>query len=264
MNMNNLTLALWITDLINVQHWLASPVLLLVAAFTIWMLIDAIRRQEWFWVVFIILFPLLNAVLYYLLVYRSAPPLDGVSIELPGLKDRERIAELEDQIQILDKAHLHAELGGIHASHGKFDIAETCYRNAIERDPEDIDILASYGLCLLRMGRPQEALPLLEKVCAQNPRHDYGQSLMALAETYSSVGLKDRAVQSWHLVLENHSYARARVALAELHLEANEKEKAAAQLRQVVADDAHSPDFQRKQERFWINRARRLLSAIQT
>jgi hypothetical protein len=255
-------LALWITDLINFQHWLTSPLLLVLAGFTIWMLIDAIRRQEWFWVIFIIIFPLLNSVLYFLLVYRTAPSLAGGVFEMPNSTDRHRIAELEEQIEHLDKAHHHAELGDIFFRQDKLNLAENCYRNAIERDPHDPDIQASLGKCLLRLGRSEEALPLLEKVCAENPTHDYGQTLMALAETYSFLGQKDRALQSWKQVLENHSYARARVELAELYLAAGEKKQAVANLRQVIADEAHVPDFQRKQERFWIKRAQRLLSMV--
>jgi hypothetical protein len=260
MLMSDGILALWFAELNNLQNWLASPVILVMAAFTIWMLVDAIRRQEWFWVIFIILFPLLNSVLYYLLVYRSAPSLGVPAFELPTSVDRDRIKELEDLIAHMDKAHHHAELGGIYFRQGKHDLAENHYRNAHERDPSDPDIQARFGQCLLRLGRATEALPLLEKVCARDAKHEYGQTLMDLAETYSLLGMKDRAIQSWKQVLENHSYARARVELAELYLASGEKEQAFAALQQVLADDAHSPEFQRKQERFWIKRAQRLLS----
>ena len=54
--------------------------------------------------------------------------------------------------------------------------------------PSDIDIRAHLGQCLLRLKRPAEARPLLEGVCAENPKHDYGYSLMALAETLAALG----------------------------------------------------------------------------
>src|SRR6516225_7836024 len=96
-------LAFWITDLLNPQSWFASPFALILLAFQAWMLIDAIRREEWAWVVFIILFPVINAVLYYMLVYRTASPLGAHRFELPGAVDRRRIKELEGQIHHLDK-----------------------------------------------------------------------------------------------------------------------------------------------------------------
>jgi len=48
-----------------------SVIWLLLAAFQIWMFIDAIRRGEWIWAIFIWLFPAINALLYYLFVYRG-------------------------------------------------------------------------------------------------------------------------------------------------------------------------------------------------
>src|SRR6185503_15514549 len=38
-------------------YWLHSPVTWVIGVFQIWMLIDAIRRQEWVWAMFIFFFP---------------------------------------------------------------------------------------------------------------------------------------------------------------------------------------------------------------
>ena len=201
---------------------------------------------------------MLNAVLYFFLVYRAAPSATQ-GFQLPGAHDRRRIKELEAQIHHLDKAHHHFQLGDIFFQQGKLAKAEACYRAALEREPDDIDTRAHLGQCLLRLKRPQEARPLLEKVCAENPKHDYGHSLMALAETLSAIGEKDAAIGVWQHVLEHHSYARARVQLAELFLSGNKSDLARAELKEVLADDAHAPAFQRKQERVWVKRAKALL-----
>ena len=100
---------------------------------------------------------------------------------------------------------------------------------------------------------------MLEKVCAENPKHDYGHSLMALAETLSALGERDASIGVWLHVLEQHSYARARVQLAELYLSGNQPDQARTELKEVLADDAHAPAFQRKQERVWVKRAKVLL-----
>lgn len=247
-----------LTDLVRY----GSPLWLLFAAFAIWMLIDAIRRREWFWAVFIFIFPLLNAVLYFFLVYRTSagPPLRG--FELPGAQNRRRIKELQDQIHHLDKAHHHTQLGDIYFQQGKLQKAETCYRAALERDPEDTDTLAHYGQCLLRQSRTAEALQFLERVCASQPDHDYGHSMMALAETYAALDRTEEAIRAWQSVLQNHTYARARIQLAELYLKTGQLEAARAGLAEVVSDDVHAPAFQRKRDRPWVTRARKLLSQL--
>jgi hypothetical protein len=47
--------------------------------------------------------------------------------------------------------------------------------------------------------------------------------------------------------------------LAELHLAKGETQQANALLREVLDDEPHAPTFQRKRDRVWVRRARRLL-----
>lgn len=240
---------------------LRSALLLLLSVFQIWMLIHAIRAKEWFWAIFILFFPVFGCLWYFLQVYRASPgTMQG--FELPGAHHRKRIKELQTQIHHLDKAHHHSELGDIYLNQGKLLLAEGCYRTALERDPQDIDTRAHLGQCLLRQKKPAEARPWLEGVCAENPKHDYGHSLMALAETYSALGEIDKAIAIGRQVTENHTYARARVQLAELYLAKKEVAAARALLTEVVTDAAHGPAFDRQRERVWVRRARKLLGQL--
>ena len=236
-----------------------TPLLLLYAGFVIWMLIDAIRREEWLWVVFMVLFPPLNAPLYFFLVYRNARSQGGGRFEFPGSRNKKRIKELEIQIRLLDKAHHYLELGNIYYEQGTLDQAHACYQSALERDPSDIDIQSRLGQCLLKMKKPGVARAFLESVCKENSKHDYGQSLMGLAEAY--IGLNDHAagISALQRVLQDHSYARARVQLAELYFAKEDKEAGLAELKEVLNDDANAPAFQRKRDRDWVRRAKQLL-----
>src|SRR5262249_10340584 len=117
--------------------------------------------------------------------------------------------------------------------------------------------------CLLRQNKASDALPLLEGVVAENPKHEYGYSMMALAEVLAAVGQTDRAISVWERVIDQHSYARARVQLAELYLSTNQRAHVRAQVEEMLADDAHTAAFQRKRDRVWVRRARRLLRHLQ-
>jgi len=251
-------LASLLPPLLNFGNWAGSPWLLVVWLFQIWMLIDAVRRREWLWALFIFVGFFLAALFYYFMVYRAAPSATR-GFELPGAHDRRRIKELQAQIYHLDKAHHHSQLGDIYFQQGKLDQAETCYRAALERDPQDIDTRAHLGQCLLRSKKAAEARPLLEGVVAENPKHDYGYSLMALAETLSALGDSERALAIWKQVTESHSYPRAKVQLAELYVARNQPDLARAELNEVLADDLHAPTFQRKRDRVWVRRAKGLL-----
>lgn len=241
------------------EFWFASPLGFAFGVFAIWMFVDAVRRDEWLWAMFIFLFPPINAPLYFFLIYRNAPSVATLGFEMPGARDRRRIKELEARIHHLDKAHHHLELGDIYFQQGKLPKALTSYQSALERDPNDIDTRSHLGQCLLRLNRSQEAREMLAKVCAENPNHDYGYSMMALAEAQVALQETDAAIATLRRVLESHSYARARVQLAALYFEKGESDLARAELKEVLADDAAAPDFQRRRERVWIRRAKRLL-----
>ena len=250
-----------ITNLVSFDYWLSNPWMGLVSLFQLWMLIDAIRRREWIWAFFIFVGWGISALFYYLIVFRAAPSATR-GFELPGAFDRRRIKQLEAQIHYLDKAHHHSQLGDLFFQQGKLEKAEACYRAALERDPQDIDTRAHLGQCLLRAKRPAEARPLLEGAVKENPKHEYGYSQMALAETLMALGETDAALALWKQVTECHSYPRAKVQLAELYLARNQADLARPELQEVLADDAHGPTYQRKRDRVWVRRARSLMRKV--
>jgi Uncharacterized protein conserved in bacteria containing a divergent form of TPR repeats len=225
------------------------------------MMIDAVRKREWMWLGIMFMFPGLTAIWYFFYMYRGAPSATR-GFELPGAYDRKRIKQLEAQIHHLDKAHHHSQLGDLHFQRGKLDKAEASYRAAMERDPDDLDTRAHLGQCLLRQKKPAEARPLIEGVIIQNPKHEYGYTMMAYAETLMALGENDMAIEVWKRVLENNSYPRAKVQLAELYLAKNQPDLARAELSDVIYDDVHAPAFQRKRDRVWFQKAKKLMRRV--
>jgi hypothetical protein len=250
-----------LTNLENWHYLIASPAGLAMTVFQIWMLVHAIRNRDWIWAVFIFIGWGISALWYYYSVYRNSPTAMR-GFELPGAQSRKRIKELQAQIHHLDNAYHHFQLGDVYLRRGKFAEAEKCYRAALEREPKDIDARAHLGQCLLRQGRPAEARPLLEGVCQENLKHDFGHSLMAYAETLAAVGLTDDAVKVWLMVLENNSYPRAKVQLAELYAAKSQPDLARAQINDVVHEDLYAPAYQRKRDRVWVRRGKSLLNKL--
>lgn len=239
-------------NLFGLGNWISFPGVGIYGLFTIWMLVDAIRRKEYLWV-FLIMAGM--GFWYFFYIYRNSPSAMR-GFELPGAQSRKRIKELQAQIHHLDKAHHYFQLGDVYFQQGKLDKAEAAYRASLERDAQDIDARAHLGQCLLRQKKAAEARPLLEGVCAENPKHDYGYSMMALAEALSAVGEQNAALEKWQQVTANHSYPRAKVQLAELYIAKNQPDLARVELRDVLADDIHAPRYQRRRDRVWVRRAK--------
>ncbi len=222
------------------------------------MFIDAIRRKEYLWAVLIVAG---LGIWYFFYIYWGSPSATR-GFEFPGAHSRKRIKELQAQIHHLDNAVHYFQLGDIYFQRGKLTEAEAAYRASLERDPKDIDARAHLGQCLLREKKAAEARPLLEGVCAEDRKHDYGHSMMALAETLTALGEKSNALAIWQQVTANHSYPRAKVQLAELYVGNNQLDLARAELKDVLADDAHGPAYQRKRDRIWVRRAKSLARKI--
>ena len=251
--------------LTNVENWrflLTNPFWLVITAFQLWMLIHAVRNGEWIWAAFIFIGWGVTALLYFFLVYRASASSATRGFELPGAQSRKRIKELQAQIHHLDDAYHHFQLGDVYFQRGKLAEAEKCYRAALERDPKDIDARAHLGQCLVRLNRPAEARPFLESVMREKPDHDYGHTMMALAEALTALGETDNALQYWQHITQNHSYPRAKVQLAELYTARNQKDLARTQLKEVLSDDVHAPAFQRKRDRVWISKAKSLMRKL--
>jgi len=249
-----------LSPVFHVQSWFSLALMILVSLFNLWMIIDAIRRKEWMWVVILLIFPGLGTLWYFFYIYRNSAPTRG--FELPGAHDRRRIKELQAQIHHLDKAHHYSQLGDIYFQQGKLQKAEACYRAALERDSQDLDTRAHLGQCLVRLKRPAEARPFLEGVVTEKPEHDYGHTMMALAETVAALGETDNAILYWQHITQNHSYARAKVQLAELYLAKNQTDLARAAIQEVLGEDPHAPAFQRKRDRVWVWKAKALARKI--
>jgi len=241
------------------EYWLTNPVWLAMTVFQIWMLVHALRNREWLWAFFIFIGSGLGAFWYFYSVYRAS---GSSGFELPGAASRARVRELQAKIHHLDNAYHHFQLGDIYFQKGKFAEAETCYRAALEREPMDVDARAHLGQCLLRLKRPAEARPLLEGVMHDKPEHDYGHTMMALAETLTALGEKDNALLYWQHIVQNHSYPRAKVQLAELYVGMKQFDSARAELKDVLSDDPYAPSFQRKRDRVWVRRAKSLMKQI--
>ena len=239
---------------------LTNPVVLALTVFQILMLIHAVRNCTWIWALFIFIGWGFGALWYFFTEYQGGTTTTG--FELPGAAGRARIRELQAQIHHLDNAYHHFQLGDVYFRKGNFAEAEKCYRAALERDANDIDTRAHLGQCLLRLKRPAEARPLLDAVCRENYKHDFGHSLMAYAETLMALNETDAALNIWEHVVQNHSYPRAKVQLAELYLTKKQTDLARTQLKDILTDDLHAPTFQRRRDRVWVRRAKTLLANL--
>src|SRR5260221_13503810 len=100
-------LAFLFSNLLDPQYWVSYPWLAILSVFQLWMLIDAVRRREWVWALFITIGWGVSASVYYFMGYRAAPSATR-GFELPGAHWRRPIQPVQAQNHHPAHGHYHS------------------------------------------------------------------------------------------------------------------------------------------------------------
>jgi tetratricopeptide (TPR) repeat protein len=74
-----------------------------------------------------------------------------------------------------------AMLGALHVQERDFSSAAKDYARALNDEPNSALLLSWYGYCLLRLGRDDEAIPVLARALELNPRNSQAAALLESA-----------------------------------------------------------------------------------
>lgn len=123
--------------------------------------------------------PRLGALLFFALIAR-APAQNNAAVRPPSVDDvRSLMAQgkLDDARRELDAlAGMQPEAAGVERLRGmvayendRMADANACFARALAQDPSDLEAMQMRGVTLYRMGKPAEAIPVLEKAHAAGP-----------------------------------------------------------------------------------------------
>jgi hypothetical protein len=236
-----------------------SPLYLAQMALTLWMLIDANRRGVegwWFWV--ILVFQPFGAWAYFFL-YKVKDFTSG-SGWLSGLfQRRASVKELRHLVERSPTAANRLELGVRLVDEGAFDEAIPHLEAMLARESEHCRALFAMARAQRGLGRPDQAVPVLQKLVKHQPGWGDYSAWRMLVEVSQEAG--DRAATL------THSRELARIAptlqhrclLAERLLEAGETAAARQVLEQGLDDYQYLRGPSRSRERRWVGKAKQLL-----
>ena len=115
-----------------------------------------------------------------------------------------------------------------------FSDANAAFREALERDPDNIAVRLGWAQLFIEKYRPDEAATLLDEVLALNPSHPQALALKAAAEVELTYNL-DEARRLAELALETDpNRAEAREVLASLAIDGRDYEGAEEHLEAVL------------------------------
>jgi hypothetical protein len=240
------------------MHYLFSyPWLsLVVTAFTVWMLIDCYRRgaeQIWFWV--ILFCPVIGPIAYFFAV--KAGDFRGLDTGL-WFQRRASLDELwfhaEQTPSLANRLALAERL----MERGEYAEAAPFLEAALQTEPDHGKILYCLAVCHTKLGRPEQAIPLLERLTAREPRWSNYAAWPALIAARRATGDRKGALDNSRELVRLAPTLEHRCLLAEHLLDEGQTEEARVLLEQSLRDHDYAPGPVRRRNRRWASVARQL------
>lgn len=181
---------------------LPFPLLLVVLGFTISMAAHVVKAgQDTFWLWIVIMSPPLGGLAYLAIVvipglFRGTAARKGAQAARevldPHRDYREARAAVEDSPTVHNRMRLAAAAGEL----GRHDEAEALYREAAQGvHAEDPALRLGRAKALIELGRPAEALPLLEAI--ERDGESTSPVVLAFARAYEGLGRTEEADQAY-------------------------------------------------------------------
>jgi tetratricopeptide (TPR) repeat protein len=185
-----------------------------------------------------------EAVEEYQKALRIDPNMSEVHFELGrcygNLEFHDRAIRALDAARTLDSQLTVAaliQIANIYSAGGQSTLAEKMCHDALEIDPNNVDIMTLLGRLTWNEDNANEARTWFEKILTMKP--DHVESLLALAEIAMQAGRYDEAetylIRITTEIDPNH--VGAKLALAKVYRFSNRKDETIKTLRQILADN---------------------------
>lgn len=229
-------------------------------AFTIWMAVEAVRRgHAWPWLLIVLFFGPLGAAVYFFAVYLGEAFPRRVAARWAPRVDLDHLGA---QARRLDKSELWVDYARGLREKKRFAQAAEAARQAVERDPKNLQGRYELGRNLAACGRFEEAIAPLEAVVEEEPGLDSGEALYALAHAQRQSGQLAAALASTTRLAESSSRPRYLYGHAMLQLESGDQEGARGTLRTIVDDAVYLPPYAKRAARPWVSKAKKALAKL--
>jgi hypothetical protein len=234
---------------------------LLQAAFTIWMLVDAVKRRPivyWYVIIFLPFGPFVYFFAFKIHdrefdwlrnLFRGAP-------RAPSLADlRERAKEspsVENRMRLANALH----------DAGEYAEAAEVFEAILGSRGDEPDALYGLGRCRMELGEPEAAVELLTRLVEKNRAYRDYAACLELAEALTRAGHDDEAIDLLQGLLRSSPRPRHAVALARRLVVMARIEEAQRILREALADHERNHAANQRRDRDDAREAAELLKSI--
>jgi len=233
-------------------HFFGWGIILQIAAIIHW----ARRRPETYWLWIIILFGWPGALAYFLV--------EGVNYAsmgrtIRGPSRRRRIRTLQALVRDNPSAGNFEELGELLLTERKYAAARAAFDAALSQRTDSVDPFYRRGIAELELGDHAAAIADLEHVVKHEPKYDYSRARCLLAQALARAGRTAEAEGMFDQLLASTTSCEATISAAEFYADRGRAREARELAETLLARRATMPAYQKRRDRPFLRRARRLL-----
>jgi hypothetical protein len=218
------------------------------------------RRPDTYWFYVILFLGPIGALIY--LFVEAVPDAGLVGQSFKVFPRRKRIGELEAAVRDNPSAGNYEELGDLYMDDGRPQLARAAFDKAIAARADGADPFYRRGVCALQLGDPIAAIPDLERVVAEAPDYDFNRAAGLLAHAYALTGESKRSETLFRQVTDRSTSSETYLNFAELLESQGRNGEAREWALKVLSKQPTLPSFQRRRERPWARRAKRILKRL--
>ena len=237
---------------------ISIPGLLLSLVFSVLLCVHAVRTgKDMFWLWIILLFQPLGGLVY--LVAIVIPDLfRGPTARKVGRATRETLDPMRSYrdakaaCDLAPTVHNQMRLAAAASELGRHEEAEALYRNAMQGvHADDPALLLGRARALIELGRPGEALPLLEQLRGEGKEADTPQASLAFARAYEGLGRTEDAARAYDTAVTRFPGLEAIARQAAFLARAGQRQQASELLSEIDKRLSRANPHFRKEGRVW-------------
>jgi hypothetical protein len=224
------------------------------------MFVDAVRRKaEVYW--YIVLLLPFGSLIYFFVVKIHDFDFARVGRRLPA-QGQPPVAELHRRAEETPSVVNKLALADALEASQSYSEASTVYRDVLHRHAEERQALHGMSRALIGLGKPDEAVEHLSKLMdLESNYRDYSAAL-DYAEALWQTGRREDTVDLLRGLVSETRRINHRLALAHYLRLSEQPGPARIELEQALLDYQSSPEFVRRRDKKWAERAEKELRAL--
>jgi len=246
-----------------IPYYIYSVLSYLYLAFLVWMLIDCYRREpdRGIWMLVMFLLQPLGAIAYFFARYLPRGNASGFN-KMKSKFQTGDVKRLQIAAAQIGNAYHWIQYADRLSELGRWSQAESAYRKALEREPDNLQALWGLAHCLGKEQQFNEALELTDRILEKDPSYKFGDVSLARGRLLGRLGRWEDTRDHLATHVRRWRQPEGLYWLAVAEKELGETSSAQTHLQELIMDIEASPPAIARKQAAWKRKAKSLLKSI--